>query len=297
MTLYSQGLSSNIKYYKNSEALEKGLTEKRYKMDYCQFCGKKLEIIGLVMTNTPFEKHWISQNRYEKCDCKDAQNYWGEVDKREKKQLEKQKEWEYQQKLDQLIKNSNLGERYRTRTFENYQVNEFNKKAYETCLRYANKFNEIKKEGSGIFLLGSCGVGKTHLAAAITHELIKQDHRPIFGTLINLLDRIRSTYNNSKSEDKEAKILNSYYTSSLLIIDDLGKEKLTEWSLQRLYEILNTRYENKMPVIITSNYTIEKLREKLTVNDNYETAESIISRIYEMCQGLKVGGDDYRKLH
>jgi DNA replication protein DnaC len=297
---FTQDANSNATYCRNSEAIKKGLTTHKSEIKYCEFCGKELEVIGIVLSNILFKIGWISTNKYEKCDCEDSQRYWKIEQERERSHLEKkykeEKEREYQQRLNLLIKKSNLGERFKTRTFESFQTNEFNKKAYDTCLRYANDFNKIKEQGLGIIITGGYGVGKTHLVAAIAHELMKQGVQPIFGTLISLLDRIRSTYDNPNVKENELQILNNYNKCSLLIIDDLGKEKPSEWAMQRLYEVLNNRYENKMPIIITSNYSIEKLKERLTVNDNYETAEAIISRIYEMFSGIYMQGDDYRKL-
>ena len=82
---------------------------------------------------------------------------------------------------------------------------------------------------------------------------------------------------------------------SILIIDDLGKERPSEWTLEKLFTIINNRYENNLPVIITTNYNREKLRERLACNKNYEIADSIISRLYEMCKGINITGKDKRK--
>ena len=81
----------------------------------------------------------------------------------------------------------------------------------------------------------------------------------------------------------------------MLIIDDLGKERPSEWTLEKLFTIINNRYENNLPVIITTNYNRDKLRERLANNKNYEIADSIISRLYEMCKGLAIYGNDKRK--
>ena len=71
----------------------------------------------------------------------------------------------------------------------------------------------------------------------------------------------------------------------LLIIDDLGKEKVSEWTLEKLYYVINSRYEDCLPIVITTNYDPEKLVRRLTVKDNFETAEAIVSRICEPASG------------
>lgn len=297
----TQGKSSDshLIYITNSEALKLGKTTKKGETKRCKFCGKELETIGFYMPNNPFFKLWISNGEYERCSCAKAQAYWKEFDKRESEKKateEKAKaENEYREKVERLIRNSNLGERFKSRTFEAFKVNNDNQSAFDTCKRYADNFNDIKGKGTGIIINGSYGAGKTHLAVAIAHEVIRQGYQPIFGTAPNLLDKVRTSYDGGDSKETEQQIINSYINCDLLIIDDLGKEKPTEWTLQKLYQILDTRYEKNKPVIITTNYSMEKLKNRLTVNDNFETAAAIVSRIYEMCQGIVLNCEDYRK--
>ena len=81
----------------------------------------------------------------------------------------------------------------------------------------------------------------------------------------------------------------------MLIIDDLEKERPSEWTLEKLFTIVNNRYENNLPIIITTNYNKEKLRKRLLCNNNEEIVDSIISRLYEMCRGIIIFGKDKRK--
>jgi len=145
-------------------------------------------------------------------------------------------------------------------------------------------------------LTGTYGTGKTHLAAAICHELIKQGYQPIFGTMITLLGKIKATYSDDESAETEERIINTYLNCDLLIIDDLGKEKVSEWTLEKLYYVINSRYEDCLPIVITTNYDPEKLVRRLTVKDNFETAEAIVSRICETCIGVKMNWADQRKI-
>ena len=79
------------------------------------------------------------------------------------------------------------------------------------------------------------------------------------------------------------------------LIDDLGKERPSGWTLEKLFTIINNRYENNLPIIITTNYNKEKLRKRLLCNNNEEIVDSIISRLYEMCRGIIIFGKDKRK--
>lgn len=115
----------------------------------------------------------------------------------------------------------------------------------------------------------------------------------MFGTLINLLNEVKDTY--TMENKTESFIIEKYSKVPLLIIDDLGKERPSEWTLEKLFTIINNRYENNLPVVITTNYNIERLREGLASNVNYEIADSIISKLYEMCKGINLSGKDKRK--
>ncbi|GCD13175.1 ATP-binding protein [Clostridium tagluense] len=284
----------------NSKAIEVGRHSIVTETIECEFCKNILEQTGFYLSSSMFSRGWLSRGEYERCTCKDAINHWLEFDKAKLDKVEKEKneegERQYKERLERMIKQSNLGERFRTRTFQTYKISNENKLAFKTCERYTEKFKELKTKGVGLLITGNYGAGKTHLAAAIAHVLIKQGYQPIFGTLINLLGKIKSSYGDAHSKENEEQIINKYINCDLLIIDDLGKEKPTEWVLEKLYYVLNCRYENNEPVVITSNYNDTKLMDRLTVGDNLETSEAIVSRMYEMCQGVNMQEcKDYRR--
>lgn len=89
-------------------------------------------------------------------------------------------------------------------------------------------------------------------------------------------------------------IIKLYENVELLIIDDLGKEKPSEWGLEKLFTIINSRYENNLPAIITTNYNQNTLIERISLNGEVETVKSIISRLYEMCYLAQINDVDYR---
>ena len=80
------------------------------------------------------------------------------------------------------------------------------------------------------------------------------------------------------------------------MIDDLGKERATEWSVTILYRIINDRYEAMLPTIITTNYNSDVLTEKLTVKGDRETADAIVSRFIESSDCVTMAWKDYRKM-
>ena len=163
---------------------------------------------------------------------------------------------------------------------------------YQSLKDYSERFVN-SEERKGLILTGNNGVGKTHLACSIANELIKNGIPIIYGTLINLLAELKSTYDNDNNIS-EMEIIKLYEKVDLLVIDDLGKEKPSEWGLEKLFTIINSRYENNLPVIITTNYNQNSLLERLSLNGEIETAKSIISRLYEMCYLVKIDDIDHR---
>lgn len=262
----------------------------------CQFCHKELFHMGArsLFSKTIFQ--WKVEP--ERCDCEQATRYWEEVDeikaKTESDMLKLKEQNERREKAEKLFDKSKMGARFKTRSFENFKVDSQNAKAFETVKRYSDNFKKHADQGIGFMLSGSYGTGKTHLAAALAIDLINKGIPVIFGTLISLLGKIRQTYSESWKQEDELEILEAYSTVDLLIIDDLGKERVSEWSLEKLFSIVNTRYENNLPIVITTNYNIDTLIDKLTINKNSDVAESLVSRLYEMCRGILLNATDHR---
>ena len=253
----------------------------------CNFCGKLLDLKDYMAL---YENNYIENiaTAYSRCNCEEANKIWKRYDEFIEK--EKMKEFNLEQ-IAKLFQNNNLGKRQLNSTFENYKITNKNKKAYENAKKYANKLINGETD-KGLFITGTYGVGKTYLASCIANEIIQNKNTVVFGTLIQLLDYIKDTYKDSDMSDKE--YLNLYSSVDLLIIDDLGKEKPTEWVLEKLFLIVNNRYNNYLPIVITTNYNRNQLRERLCVNKNYSMVDSIISRLYEMCVGIEIKDEDHR---
>jgi len=260
----------------------------------CKFCGN---VLPAIYRRSVLRKVLIDFWGHKRCRCDESVEQY-EKDLEEKQNAEaEQRELEEKQKIQQrvnsLFTQSKLGERFKTRTFENFKITNSNKNGYEVAKKFESDLKD-NKDGVGLNFMGSYGTGKTHLAAAIAISLINKGIPVIFGTLINLLGKIKATYDNNSGEDEEA-IIRLYSTVDLLVIDDLGKEKPSEWVLEKLYTIINQRYENYKPIVITTNYDADKLIERLTVRNNCETAEAIVSRLHEMCKWVVLVGEDHRK--
>ena len=266
------------------------------KNDYieCEYCKNKL--YRKTIDWNLYDTKRVMKLDYERCNCKDAQKYWNEYDMKKLQMFEEEKKLrmmqEFANKVDKIMKNSKMSKRNLNYKFENFEVNSNNKKMYQSLKEYSEKLaNSVEQKG--LILVGNNGVGKTHLACSIANELIKNGIPIIYGTLINLLAELKNTYD-VYNNISEMEIIKLYEKVDLLIIDDLGKEKPSEWGLEKLFTIINSRYENNLPVIITTNYDQNSLINRLSINGEIETAKSIISRLYEMCYLVKIEDRDHR---
>ena len=170
------------------------------------------------------------------------------------------------------------------RTFANFKK-ERDPDAYKACVEYANAQNLFSTQKNSLLLFGGVGSGKTHLAAAITNVFADRGLSISFDTFIEHLGTIRSQFN-TEEEDKH---LRDMKNAMLLVIDDLGQEKQTEWSKQVLFEVVNFRYAHKLPIVITTNLSEDGLA-------NY-VDEAIISRLHQMCVSVHMKAGDYRMEH
>ena len=266
------------------------------KNDYieCEYCKNKLyrKTIDWNLYGTKR----VMKLDYERCNCKDAQKYWNEYDMKKLQMFEEEKKLrmmqEFANKVDKIMKNSKMSKRNLNYKFENFEVNSNNKKMYQSLKEYSEKLaNSVEQKG--LILVGNNGVGKTHLACSIANDLIKNGIPIIYGILINLLAELKNIYD-VDNNISEMEIIKLYEKVDLLIIDNLGKEKPSEWGLEKLFTIINSRYENNLPVIITTNYDQNSLINRLSINGEIETAKSIISRLYEMCYLVKIEDRDHR---
>ncbi len=148
-------------------------------------------------------------------------------------------------------------------------------------------FVEQMQKKNGLFLYGDTGVGKTHIVCALIKNILEEGFDVMFLNTSKFLEQLRQEFN--KDSDEESLFKQVLDFKGILILDDIGAEKVSEWVVERLYIILNERYESMIPVIFTSNLDFEILSARLGAR--------IVSRIAGMTYKIKMGGQDKRLIN
>ena len=204
--------------------------------------------------------------------------------------------------------------RFRECNFHNYYPkNDSQYFAHSFANRLVDEYPAVE---AGLLLMGSVGVGKTHLAIAILKDLIeKKGVTCLFYESGSLLKAIQDSYN-PVSQTSEMRVLAPVYQAEVLVLDELGATVPTNWVRDTMYQIINTRYNNKKLTIFTTNYfddprvtaeensdsmepkrrrtfAADRIQEMTTLEERIGTP--LRSRLYEMCKKVKIEGEDYRK--
>lgn len=179
-------------------------------------------------------------------------------------------------RANELLINSGISEEFRRKTFNNFNPygNPQLANAKENAVRYVRSFKQTENDRyNSIMFSGQVGAGKTHLGMAICSTLLKAGVAVIYMPYRDVVTRIKQNILDEEIYDREIK---RYTKARLLYIDDLLKGRLTETDVNIMYEIINYRYMNNKPIIIST----EKSPNDLLVFD-----EAIGSRLIEMCKG------------
>ena len=175
--------------------------------------------------------------------------------------------------------------------------------ALEKAMAFCSGYPHLgADEGLGLLFSGDNGVGKTHLAVAVLRELVEtKGASGQFWDFHELIREIKSSYD-PETKTTELMVLEPVVEADVLLLDDLGAWKMTDWMNDTLFYILNSRYMAKRPTIITTNYQ-DVTREEALAADSLRRREFLVerigqrlrSRLMEMCLVVRVSGSDHRQ--
>lgn len=165
-------------------------------------------------------------------------------------------------------------------TFDNDDLG--NEKLTNMAKRYVKHFDAMCRDGKGILLHGGVGTGKTFIACMIANALIDKGYPVLVTNFARILSTLQGTF------DKQ-EYLDSLNQFKLLVIDDLGIERDTGYAKEQVFNIIDSRYRAGLPMIITTNLTLQKLATESELAD-----KRVYDRILERCYPVEVAGDSRR---
>lgn len=233
---------------------------------YCKKCGRRRERLIEAEGFPPMIVAVM-------CECEEQDQ---ENDKQEKAERER---------LERIarLKKAGLSDTLYTRcTFDRDDGR--NEAQTDKARRYVDHFLEAYRENLGMLIYGTLGSGKTFMAGCIANELLDRGISVKMTSLQRLIEAANADYGDGREE-----VLDEVANVQLLILDDFGTERHTEYMNEQIYEIINTRYKAQLPLIITTNLD----KEDLENCDNLDR-QRIYDRINEMCLFIKFNGESRR---
>lgn len=191
---------------------------------------------------------------------------------------------------------SMLGKRYQNVTFKTAVITPTNEQVYNSCKNYVAHAADVYKENIGLYVYGDNSAGKTHLTACICNALIYGGWSCIYTNFAMILNAIKASYNGDG--DGEQDIINKLTRCQFAFIDDFGKEFIgrehnaasSKWAEEKLFEVINARYNSAQPTIFSSNYSISELASVLKLD------KAIVERVNEIAtRTIRLNGDDFRR--
>ena len=252
----------------------------------CGFCNKNLKPIGYDYLYVNCDKSLIE---YERCNCEQAIKFWKDYDL---EQEEKQRQENCRKMIQNIYKNNYMKKRLQKFNFEELIDTYKDSSVINQLIKFTDLCikNEMK---NGLIIYGNIGYEKTYFGACIANKMIVQNKIVLMEKSSSIIDRIKESFN--KADVSEIDIMELYSNLDLLIIDDLGSENLSKWALKKIYKIISNRYDNELPIVITTRYNREQLIEQLSIENEVEIAEELIKLLNEMCYGISIAEEEIKK--
>lgn len=188
------------------------------------------------------------------------------------------------ERVTRLRKASLMDAKFKGATFDNFSITKSNEQNLKLCKRYATAFDTMVEKNQGLILWGGIGTGKSFAAACIANYLLDRGVPVIMTSLVKLLELIQG------GEEKESDIIARLNSAKLVIFDDLGAERSTDYAIERVYNIVDSRYRKQKPMIFTTNLTVAEMKDETDIRYS-----RIYDRVFEVCYPIQFVGPSWRK--
>ena len=209
------------------------------------------------------------------CDCDKAEEEKKKAEEQRRKDLEK---------IEKLRSVSLMDERMKESRFGSFEETKYNARNLKLCRRYVDKFDQMIENNQGLLFWGDVGTGKSFAAACIANALLDKVHSVVMTSFVKLIAAMDA--DRSISEQ----LINQLNAADLVIFDDLGTERSTDTALEKVYNIIDSRYRRKRPMIVTTNVTMDQMKEEADLR-----YRRIYDRLFEGCYPVQFVGPSWRK--
>lgn len=196
----------------------------------------------------------------------------------------RRKEQEQMQAIESLRRMSLMSDNFKSATFENYIHRPENERACKLAKIYVERFNEMYEKGRGILFYGPVGTGKSYTSACIANALLDKGIPVLMTSFVKILQVLQP------GKEDEGSLISKMENAKLLIIDDLGAERSTEYAQEKVYNIIDSRVRSKKPMILTTNLTIDEMTNVQDIR-----YDRIYDRIREKSFVVQIKGTSFRQ--
>ncbi len=216
----------------------------------------------------------VMLKRVRSCKC--------ERDLSEQKKREEQMK-EDMERITRLKELSLMDAKFKNAVFENFKTNKENERNLQLCKRYATAFDKMLEKAQGLLMWGDVGTGKSFAAACIANYLLEHKVPVVMTSFVKILEII------DKDRNEESAIIARLDRAKLVIFDDLGTERSTDYAIEKVYNIIDSRYRSGLPMILTTNLTLDAMQNETDVR-----YKRIFDRIFETCYPMQFTGVSWR---
>ena len=187
-------------------------------------------------------------------------------------------------RIAQLKDGSMMPKLLQDASFDSFRVTKHNKRALEICKRYVDQFDVMVEKNQGLLFYGDVGTGKSYAAACIANALLMDQKPVIMTSFVRLLAEMQE-----KSEDSRI-LLDRLNRATLVVFDDLGAERGTDYALERVYSIVDQRYQAQLPTIYTTNLSLPEMDRETDLR-----YRRIFDRVMQCCYPVQFTGPSVRR--